>query len=492
MPTSAALAASARRNAVAAAHGRLFRRAARHCSASRCWSLHPAGPIFAPWIAPQNPYDLAELDVLDGRLPPGTQSAGRLHLLARHRRAGPRHAVGDPLRPAHLARRRRRVAPSSPAPSAPPSAWLRPMSAAASRPAHAHRRPAALLPGDPDRADADRDPRARASTRSSSRSSSCNGPITRARCAARRWRRCSKEYIEAARCLALPKTRIVFRHLLPNCLPPLIVVATVQVAHAIALEATLSFLGVGLPLTEPSLGLLITNGYELPAVGQVLDQLLSGRRAARHHHRHQPRRRPAARRAEPPAQQMSATCPRHRGISQSFLHPGGPRPAPSTASAFTVDRGEVLGLVGESGSGKSVTGFSDPRPHRPARAASSAGRILFEGRDLVGLRRGGAAHAARQAHRHDLPGSDDDAEPGAARRHPDDRGHPGARERASAKAARDRAATRSARSASPRPRTAQRLSAPVLRRHAPARRHRDRPAHEPDLSSPTSRRPRST
>ena len=62
--------------------------------------------------------------------------------------------------------------------------------------------------------------------------------------------------------------RIMFRHLLPNCVPPLIVVATVQIAQAIALEATLSFLGVGVPITEPSLGLLIANGY---------DYLLSGR-----------------------------------------------------------------------------------------------------------------------------------------------------------------------------------------------------------------------
>ena len=70
-----------------------------------------------------------------------------------------------------------------------------------------------------------------------------------------------KEYIDAAACLALPTRRIVFRHLLPNCLPPLIVVATVQVAAAITLEATLSFLGLGLPITEPSLGLLISNGF---------------------------------------------------------------------------------------------------------------------------------------------------------------------------------------------------------------------------------------
>jgi peptide/nickel transport system permease protein len=71
-----------------------------------------------------------------------------------------------------------------------------------------------------------------------------------------------REYVEAARCLALPPARIVFRHILPNCLPPLIVVATVQIAAAIALEATLSFLGLGLPITEPSLGLLIANGYQ--------------------------------------------------------------------------------------------------------------------------------------------------------------------------------------------------------------------------------------
>jgi peptide/nickel transport system permease protein len=70
-----------------------------------------------------------------------------------------------------------------------------------------------------------------------------------------------RDYIEAARGLGLAPGRIMFRHLLPNAFPPLIVVATVQVAHAISLEATLSFLGVGVPITEPSLGLLIANGY---------------------------------------------------------------------------------------------------------------------------------------------------------------------------------------------------------------------------------------
>ena len=78
----------------------------------------------------------------------------------------------------------------------------------------------------------------------------------------------NKEYIEAAMCLALGHRRIVFRHLLPNCLAPLIVVGTLQTAHAISLEATLSFLGVGLPITQPSLGLLIANGFEYMLSGR--------------------------------------------------------------------------------------------------------------------------------------------------------------------------------------------------------------------------------
>ena len=71
-----------------------------------------------------------------------------------------------------------------------------------------------------------------------------------------------KGYIQAAACLALSRQRIVFHHLLPNCLPPLIVIGILQTANAITLEATVSFLGIGLPLTQPSLGLLIANGFE--------------------------------------------------------------------------------------------------------------------------------------------------------------------------------------------------------------------------------------
>jgi peptide/nickel transport system permease protein len=77
-----------------------------------------------------------------------------------------------------------------------------------------------------------------------------------------------REYMEAAQCLALPKWRLVFRHMLPNCMPPIIVIFTILVARSITLEATLSFLGLGVPITEPSLGLLIANGYQYMLSGK--------------------------------------------------------------------------------------------------------------------------------------------------------------------------------------------------------------------------------
>lgn len=77
-----------------------------------------------------------------------------------------------------------------------------------------------------------------------------------------------KEYVEAAQSLGLSHARVVFRHILPNCMAPVIVIFTVQTASAISLEATLSFLGVGLPQTEPSLGVLISNGFQYMLSGR--------------------------------------------------------------------------------------------------------------------------------------------------------------------------------------------------------------------------------
>jgi peptide/nickel transport system permease protein len=77
----------------------------------------------------------------------------------------------------------------------------------------------------------------------------------------------AKDYVRAGRALGLSRIGIVRRHILPNILSPLIVVATTQVAGAIMAEAALSFLGLGMPVTRPSLGTLIRSGYDLIFAG---------------------------------------------------------------------------------------------------------------------------------------------------------------------------------------------------------------------------------
>ena len=86
----------------------------------------------------------------------------------------------------------------------------------------------------------------------------------------------SKDYVEAALSIPLSPARVAFGHVLPNCLPPLIVVATVQVANSIALEATLSFLGLGMPVSEPSLGMLIANGFQYMLSGRYWISIYPG------------------------------------------------------------------------------------------------------------------------------------------------------------------------------------------------------------------------
>jgi peptide/nickel transport system permease protein len=77
-----------------------------------------------------------------------------------------------------------------------------------------------------------------------------------------------KEYVEAARIIGFPDRRIMFRHILPNTLTPVLVISTVQVANAIMSEAALSFLGLGMPPTQPSLGSLIKYGFDYVLSGQ--------------------------------------------------------------------------------------------------------------------------------------------------------------------------------------------------------------------------------
>ena len=72
-----------------------------------------------------------------------------------------------------------------------------------------------------------------------------------------------KDYAQSAKALGMSNFGIIFKEIMPNTTAPIIVIATVRIANAIILEATLSFLGLGVPITEPSLGSLIANGYQV-------------------------------------------------------------------------------------------------------------------------------------------------------------------------------------------------------------------------------------
>lgn len=85
-----------------------------------------------------------------------------------------------------------------------------------------------------------------------------------------------KEYVQAGRLMGFSHARVLLRHILPNCLSPITVIVTVEFAHAIALEATLSFLGVGLPVTEPSLGYLISAGFRYLLNGEYWISIFPG------------------------------------------------------------------------------------------------------------------------------------------------------------------------------------------------------------------------
>ena len=85
-----------------------------------------------------------------------------------------------------------------------------------------------------------------------------------------------KEYVEAAKIIGLGPVRIMWRHILPNTLTPVLVISTLQVASCIMSEAALSFLGLGMPPTRPSLGSLIKAGFEFFLSGQYWITLFPG------------------------------------------------------------------------------------------------------------------------------------------------------------------------------------------------------------------------
>ena len=78
----------------------------------------------------------------------------------------------------------------------------------------------------------------------------------------------NKEYVQAARLIGISSMRIMLRHILPNAMGPVLVIATIHLAVAVITEATLSFLGIGVPPTEPSLGTLIRIGNDFLFSGE--------------------------------------------------------------------------------------------------------------------------------------------------------------------------------------------------------------------------------
>lgn len=85
-----------------------------------------------------------------------------------------------------------------------------------------------------------------------------------------------KPYMDAARLLRMPTSRIIFRHLLPNSIAPAVTLIPIEIGHAVALEATLSFLGLGVPLEKPSLGSTVANGFQYLLTGQYWISLFPG------------------------------------------------------------------------------------------------------------------------------------------------------------------------------------------------------------------------
>ena len=85
-----------------------------------------------------------------------------------------------------------------------------------------------------------------------------------------------KEYVQAAQLVGASRPAILFLHILPNVLGPVLVIATIHLAVAIVTEATLSFLGVGTPITEPSLGALIRSGNDYLFSGQWWQVIFPG------------------------------------------------------------------------------------------------------------------------------------------------------------------------------------------------------------------------
>ena len=201
-----------------------------------------------------------------------------------------------------------------------------------------------------------------------------------------------QEFVEAARALGATELRVLFRHVLPNALGPLIVRLTYVFATAILAEAALSFIGVGPPPPAPSFGSIIAQGRDFIAEAPWIT-IFPGPR----HHRvgpgTQPSRRWPARRPRPADEDLMpqrAPILEIEGLTTA-LAGGATRSWRTCPSIF--EPGEVLGVVGESGSGKSMLALS-VMGLLPKAVRRTAGRIMLDGEDLAACRPSAGAESA--------------------------------------------------------------------------------------------------
>ncbi len=171
----------------------------------------------------------------------------------------------------------------------------------------------------------------------------------------------AKDYVKAVKVIGLPSRRIMLRHILPNVMGPVLVIATINLAAAVLTEATLSFLGVGMPPTYPSLGTLIRIGNEFVFSGIWWIALFPGPHPRAARAGGERRGRLAAR---PVQSQIAGETMSHRqppvleidNLRVEYpLANGGLFTAVENAS-LTIQPGEIHALVGESGAGKTTIG----------------------------------------------------------------------------------------------------------------------------------------
>ena len=268
--------------------------------------------LLAPWIAPHDPFDLASLRLTDAFTPPVWSDQGNSAYLARYGRSGPGHAERHPLRPAHFPDGRLQ----------PPCCWRRSLASGwESRPAISAAGSTgrssrladiqlsfppvliALLIDGVARTALPRDLHASISIHVVILAIGLSFWVQYARTVrgltlVER----EKDYVNAARLIGVHPVRIVFGHILPNVMGPVLVITTINLALAIIVEATLSFLGLGVPPTRSSLGTLIRIGNDFPVFRRMVDRRLSRRHPGQSGAGRESAGGLAARYAEPEAQ----------------------------------------------------------------------------------------------------------------------------------------------------------------------------------------------